>query len=369
MIYRDYKGQKVSVLGMGCMRLPTQKDVEGTPIDYKAAEEIIDYAIANGITYFDTAYVYHGKKSEDFLGDALVDRYPRDSFTIATKFNINATEDYKACFEEQLKKLHTDHIDFYLIHAVMDNSADKYIESGCIQYFEEQKKAGRIKNLGFSSHASPAVLKKFAELRDWDFAQIQLNYFDWLYGTAKEEYEILSGKNIPIMVMESIRGGRLSSLTEGTNAMLKEREPDMSVSSWALRFLMSLPGIQVILSGMSTLDQIKDNIATFDKPALNDEEVEFVLDVCKKFHQAVAIPCTACRYCTPNCPMGIEIPVVLALYNKVKIGEGWGIKEEIAKLEAGPANCIGCRACTVECPQSIQIPDLMSAFAEELEKM
>ncbi len=369
MIYRDYKGQKVSVLGMGAMRLPVQKDVEGTPIDYKAAEEIIDYAVSHGITYFDTAYVYHGKKSEDFLGEALVDRYPRDSFTIATKFNINATEDYKACFEEQLKKLHTDHVDFYLIHAVMDASADKYIDSGCIQYFEEQKKAGRIKNLGFSSHASPAVLKRFAELRDWDFAQIQLNYFDWLYGTAKEEYEILKSKNIPIVVMESIRGGRLSSLTDETNAMLKEKEPDMSVSSWALRFLMSLPGIQVILSGMSTLDQIKDNVATFDKPALTADEVKFLLDVCEKFHSSVAIPCTACRYCTPNCPMGIDIPAVLALFNKVKIGDGWGIKDEIAKLEAGPDDCIGCRACTIECPQSIQIPDLMEEFKEKLASM
>ena len=369
MIYRDFKGEKISVLGMGNMRLPVVDDKQGNPIDYKRAEEIIDYAMANGITYYDTAYVYHEKKSEDFLGDALIDRYPRDSFKIATKFNINATEDYKACFEEQLQKLHTDYIDFYLIHAVMDGSADKYIDSGCIAYFEEQKKAGRIKNLGFSSHASPAVLKRFAELRDWDFCQIQLNYYDWLYGTAKEEYQVLTDKNIPIVVMESIRGGRLSALTDECDTLLKAKEPDCSVSSWALRWLMTLPGIQVILSGMSTLDQIKDNIATFDKPALTEDETKYLFDIADKFHNQVQIPCTACRYCTPGCPMGIEIPSVLAIFNRYKVDGAWGIKEELEKLSAGPSDCIGCRACTVECPQSIQIPELMAEFAEIAAKL
>ncbi|MDO4459661.1 MAG: aldo/keto reductase [Clostridia bacterium] len=369
MLYRDYKNEKISVLGMGNMRLPVVDDVQGNPIDYKRAEEIIDFAMANGITYYDTAYVYHQRTSEDFLGDALVDRYPRDSFKVATKFNINATTDYVACFEEQLKKLHTDYIDFYLIHAVNADNGPKYIESGCIEYFKEQKAKGRIKNLGFSAHASCEYLREFADYTDWDFAQIQLNYFDWTYGTAKEEYEILRERNLPIVVMESIRGGRLSALTEECDALLKGRQPDMSVSSWALRWLMTLPGIQVVLSGMSTMDQIKDNVATFDKAPLNEDEVKFLLEVCDKFHNQVKIPCTACRYCTPGCPMGIEIPTVLSIYNKYKVDGAWGIKEQLEKLTAGPKDCINCGACMVECPQSIKIPEMMAEFAEVAAKL
>ena len=213
MITRDYKGTKLSALGMGNMRLPIKHGGSDGDIDFDRGREIIDKAMAEGVNYYDTAYVYHSGKSEGFLKEVLVKCYPRDSFYIADKFFIQANPDYKAVFEEQLERLGTDHIDFYLIHSVTDNLADKYINSGCIEYFAEQKRLGRIKDLGFSSHSSPETLKRFAEYRDWDFAQIQLNYYDWLFGSSKQEYEILREKNIPMVIMEPVRGGRLADLT------------------------------------------------------------------------------------------------------------------------------------------------------------
>lgn len=369
MKYRQYKGIDISLLGMGNMRLPVDETKEGKPIDYDRACEIIDYAMANGINYYDTAYVYHSKTSEDFLGKALVDRYPRDKFMLATKYNIDANPDFKACFEEQLEKLHTDCIDFYLIHAINPERGERYIESGCIEYFLEQKKAGRIKNIGFSTHAPCDYLRKFVNVADWDFAQIQLNYFDWLFGTAKEEYEILREKNLPIMVMESIRGGRLSQLTPEAERILKAKYPNMSISSWALRWLMTLPGIQVILSGMSTLDQIKDNVATFDTDPLTPSEIETLFVAAEKFHTHLVIPCTGCRYCTDGCPAGIDIPEVLKVFNDFKVNGAMGIKARMEAFSAGPADCIGCGQCTGHCPQSIRIPDLMAEFAEKLEKL
>ncbi len=365
MLYKNFKDISLSRLGMGNMRLPVDSSKEGSPVDYDKAQEMIDYAMSQGINYYDTAYVYHNGESETFLGHAM-NKYPRESYYLATKFNIHANSDYKATFEEQLEKLQTDYIDFYLLHAVMDHTYEQYIDCGCIDYFVEQQKKGRIKYLGFSSHSSPEVLEKMASYRKWDFVQIQLNYYDWMYGSAKKEYEILTEKNIPVMVMESIRGGRLSSLTDSANELLKKAEPERSISSWALRFLMSLPNVQVMLSGMSTLEQAQDNIGTFSHDcALSEEETQLLLKACDLFHGDVVVPCTGCRYCCEGCPQQIDIPSVLAIYNKLKTDGTWGIRETIDKIEAGkgPGDCIGCGACLTECPQSIQIPDMMAELA------
>lgn len=365
MNYKTYKNANVSCLGMGNMRLPVKADVEGHPIDYDKATEIIDYAIANGVNYFDTAYIYHGGESEKFLGDALVSRYPRENYYIATKFAYFASPDYKAMFEEQLSRLKTDYVDFYLIHSVQDDSCDNLLECGAIEYFLEQKRLGRIKNLGFSSHASPEKLEKFASHHDWDFAQIQLNYFDWKYGTAKAEYEILHNKNIPIVVMEPVRGGRLAQLTEHSESMLKALHPDWSIAKWAFKFIESLPGIQVVLSGMSNMNQIIDNVNTFSEPQnLTEDEIKTLFEACDAFRSQVQVPCTACRYCCPDCPMQINIPEVLKIYNSYKVN-GAHVLGALKNIETAgkPSDCIGCGLCASHCPQSIDVPSIMSELA------
>lgn len=364
-----YKDRKLSRLGMGVMRLPV-KNHNDKEIDYEKAQAIIDYGMAHGINYYDTAYVYHEKESENFVGEAFRN-YPRDSYHIATKFNYGANPDYKAVFEEQLGKLRTDYIDFYLLHAIMDNSYENYLNCGCIDYFLEQQKAGRIKNLGFSTHASPEVLKKVAGHHKWDFAQIQLNYYDWNYSTAKEEYEILERHGIPIMVMEPVRGGRLAKLTPEAEALLKAAHPDWSIPSWALRFARSLPQVQTILSGMSNLEQIQDNVGTFsDDTPFTEEDRKLLFQAVAMFKSQVQVPCTACRYCTPNCPVGINIPEVLEVYNRFKVN-GKGALRRMEKVETvgKPKDCVACGACQGHCPQSIRIPDIMAELAEALDNM
>ncbi len=364
MRYKAFRDISLSCLGMGNMRLPLKQE-EGHPIDWEKSQEIIDYAMAHGVNYYDTAWVYNDGGSEEFLGPAL-SKYPRDSYYLATKFNVRATPDPAPVFEEQLRRLQTDHIDFYLLHCLTDNNIDMYLDGGSIDYFLEQQRLGRIRYLGFSSHASPATLERFASHHDWDFAQLQINYYDWSYGTAKAEYEILRQRNIPIMVMEPVRGGRLAQLTAETEALLKAAHPDWSVASWALRFVQSLPQVQVILSGMSNLEQIRDNVATFcGELGLNDTDKALLMDVCERFRSQVQVPCTACRYCTSDCPMGINIPEFLKVYNAYKVNGPMALGR-LKKVESQgqPADCVGCGACAGHCPQNIDIPTLMAKLAE-----
>lgn len=363
---RPFKNLQLSRLGMGNMRLPMTGIDPMSPVNYPEAQKIIDYAMANGINYYDTAYVYHGGDSEKFLGEALK-KYPRDSYHLATKFFIMANPDYKAVFEEQLTRLQTDYIDFYLIHGIFDNTYQQYLDSGCIEYFLEQKKQGRIKYLGFSSHASVHNLETFANHHAWDFAQLQINYFDWKYAHTKEEYEILTERNIPIVVMEPVRGGRLASLTPETEAILKTAHPDWSIASWALRWVRKLPNVQVILSGMSSMEQIQDNVATFnDMEPLSDADEKILIEVCEKFHSNIVVPCTACRYCCEGCPKHINIPEYLKIYNSGKIDGQWTVAEKLAKVESKgkPDDCIACGACTRHCPQGIEIPTLMKELVQ-----
>ncbi len=360
MEYKNFRDIKLSRLGMGNMRLPVENDKEGAPIDYARAQEIIDYAMEQGINYYDTAYVYHNKSSEDFLGVAMK-KYPRESYHLATKYAIAANEDFKGCFQEQLDKLQTDYIDFYLIHNVNDKNIDTYIESGCIEYFEQELEAGRIKYLGFSCHGTPETLERFASYRKWDFAQIQLNYYDWEFSTTKEEYEVLEKHQIPIMVMEPVRGGKLASLPEEAATKLPVHE-GWTHASYGFHFVKALPQVQVILSGMSTMEQIKDNVNTFsDEYSLQESEMRQMAEVAKVFKGCMTVPCTACRYCCDDCPARIEIPKFIELYNKYKMDGPWGMKEQIEKVdsEGSPMDCIGCRACVGHCPQNIEVPEIM----------
>ncbi|MBE5889847.1 MAG: oxidoreductase [Lachnospiraceae bacterium] len=362
-------GISLSRLGMGNMRLPigTGGDKD---IDYAKAQEIIDYGMSHGINYYDTAYVYHEGESERFVGKAL-SKYDRDSYYIATKFSSGASRDYKKMFEEQLEKLGTDHVDFYLLHAVMNSNVDFYLTSGCIEYFLEQKEKGRIKYFGFSSHADPDQLERIANHHQWDFAQIQVNYFDWKYSTTQEEYKILKDRNIPIVVMEPVRGGKLATLSPEAAAILKEAHPDWSIASWALRFVRSLDQVQVILSGMSNMEQIEDNVATFDdETPLSEADQEVLFKALDVFHNQLVVPCTACRYCTPDCPMNINIPEWLNVYNKYKTDGPWEIKGMLEHIESEgkPADCIGCGSCVGHCPQNIQTPEIMQELAKVLEQ-
>lgn len=365
MIYKAFNNINLSCLGMGNMRLPMKKDSTGTFIDRVKAQEIIDYAMDNGINYYDTAYVYNQGDSEKFLGEAF-QKYPRDSFYFATKFNLYGNPDFKEVFKEQLKRLKTDYIDFYLIHSISDSTYQKYIDMGCIEYFLEQKRMGRIKYLGFSSHASVKSLEAFADHHKWDFAQLQLNYFDWRYSTAKAEYEALEKRDIPIIVMEPIRGGRLAVLSPLAESILKESQPNWSVASWALRWVKRLPQVYVILSGMSTLDQIKENVSTFkDDRALTDEEETLVMKACDVFRKEVSVPCTSCRYCIDGCPEDINIPEFLEVYNKFKT-DGRSALSAMKNIDSKgqPKDCISCDACFEVCPQNIDVKVVMKELAE-----
>ena len=362
MICKPFQNITLSTLGMGAMRLPMR---DKDHIDYEKAHEILDRAYAAGINYYDTAYVYQGGDSEKCLGEWMK-KHPRDSFYVATKFNVDATADYEMVFEEQLKRLQTDHIDFYLLHCLKDYNIDKYIDGGAVDYFIEQKKKGRITYLGFSTHADVDTLTRFADHYAWDFAQIQMNYYDWAFSATAQEYAILKERNIPIMVMEPVRGGRLATLTPEAEALLKAEHPDWSMASWALRFVRSHSQVQVILSGMSTMEQLEDNLATFSQPGvLTEGETELLMKAGALFRSQLQVPCTGCRYCVDECPMHIDIPSFLNLYNRYKVDGSWVLGGmDRMESEGKPWDCIACGACMGHCPQDIRIPDLMAELAK-----
>ena len=374
MIYKSYKDTdtKLSLLGMGCMRLPTIGD-PGAPVDYDKAVEIIDYAYQHGVNYFDTAYIYHGGDSEKFIGKAL-SKYPRDTWYLATKmpgFALKTAEDVDRIFNDQLEKCGVEYFDFYLCHGMNELMYDTFTnpEIGVIPYLIKKKEEGKIKRLGFSAHAKPETLEKFIAQADWDFAQIQLNYFDWDYQDAKGQYEVLTKHGIPVVVMEPCRGGRLADLCEESNAILKAAAPDRSIASWAFRWLQSLDNVQVVLSGMSNMAQVTENAATFDEyNKLNEAELKAIDEAVAAFLKKFTVPCTACRYCS-ECPRELDIPTILSAYNDIKITDndfqrGGTVKKLLAAENADPRDCVNCGTCTRHCPQNIDTPQIMDDFAK-----
>ena len=375
MQYKQFKDLKLSALGMGCMRLPVV-DGDDAKIDEAAAQEMVDYAMAHGVNYYDTAWGYHNGNSELVLGRALA-RHPRESFYLADKFpgyDLSNMPRVQEIFEEQLKKCQVDHFDFYLFHNVCEMNIDAYLDPkyGIYDYLMEQKKNGRIRHLGFSCHGDMPVLKRFLEAygKDMEFCQLQLNYIDWTFQNGKEKVDLLDQYRIPVWVMEPLRGGRLARLSEEDAAPLKEMRPDETVPAWAFRFLQSIPSVTMILSGMSDLEQMKANIATFqeDKP-LSEGEMAGLLSVGKAMTSKTALPCTACHYCVSHCPQGLDIPALLALYNEHAFtGGGFLAPMVVSTLpkDKQPGACIGCRSCERVCPQQLKISEAMADFASKL---
>jgi len=373
MIYKDFKGEKLSSLGFGCMRFPTI-DGDGSKIDEAATAEMIDYAIKNGINYFDTAWGYHGGNSEIVVGK-LLSEYPRDSYYLATKFpgydlaNMNKAEEI---FERQLEKTGADYFDFYLFHNVCERNIDGFLnpEYGILDYLLEQKKKGRIRHLGFSAHGVYETMKRFLDAygEHLEFCQIQLNWIDWELQGAKQKVELLKEYNIPVWVMEPLRGGKLAEISPEDTEKLKDMRPDETIPAWAFRFIENVPEVTMVLSGMSNMDQLKENIETFSssKP-LNEIENQLLLGIAQKM--TTGVPCTSCSYCTEYCPQGLNIPRLISLYNQHKFsGGGFLISMALDSMggDKQPSSCIGCRSCEAVCPQGIKISEALSDFSERL---
>lgn len=374
MIYKKFQDLELSALGMGAMRLPVGKSYED--IDEAATEEMVAYAMEHGVNYYDTAWGYHDGQSEIVMG-RILGKYPRNSFYLATKFpgyDLSNMDKVEEIFEKQLEKCGTDYFDFYLFHNVCEMNIDAYLDPkyGIFDYLVKQKKNGRIRHLGFSAHGSYTVMKRFLDAygEHMEFGQIQLNWLDWSFQDAKAKVELLKEYHLPVWVMEPLRGGKLASLPEETAKELAAFRPGEDVAAWAFRFLQSIDGVTMILSGMSDFDQMQKNVKTFEtEKKLNQKEMDALLGIADAMLKKSVLPCTACRYCTSHCPKGLDIPTLLELYNEHSFTEG-GFIAPMALMavpeDKKPSACVGCRSCEAVCPQQIKISEAMSDFNKRL---
>ena len=375
MIYKQFQDIRLSALGLGAMRLPVLEGKDAQ-IDEPAAQEMVDYAMEYGVNYYDTAWGYHSGQSELALGRALA-RYPRESFYLATKFpgyDLNNMGRVEEIFEAQLKKCQVDYFDFYLFHNVCEMNIDAYLDPqyGIDAYLTAQKANGRIRHLGFSAHGSVPVMRRFLEAYGdhIEFCQLQINYLDWTFQDAKAKVELLKEYDIPVWVMEPLRGGRLAKLGESHTRRLNALRPDEATPAWAFRFLQTIPEVTMILSGMSNMAQLQDNVHTFEteKP-LTEGELSELMEIADEILGRKALPCTACRYCTDHCPQGLDIPGLIGLYNEHNFTEGGFIAPMALAAcpeEKKPSACVGCRSCEAVCPQQIRISEVMKDFTEKL---
>ncbi len=361
--------ENISLLGFGCMRLPLI-DGDDSRIDYDAAIKMFDLAYENGVNYFDTAWGYHGGESENFVGEALK-RYPRETFNLASKmppWAVNSAEDVEKVFNKQLEKCQVEYFDFYLEHCLNDENYDKLESFGAYEFLTKMKKEGKIRHLGFSFHGTVECLERITDEHEWDFVQLQYNYLDTEISNAQKEYEVLKKHNLPMIVMEPVRGGTLANLCDEANAVLKSERPDESIASWAIRYAASNDSIITVLSGMSDESQVLDNIKTMtDFEPINENDEKTISKSVKIFKDYFSIPCTKCRYCTKDCPQGIDIPEMLAIWGKYKLEKRENdYKNRYLKVDenARAVKCITCHLCESYCPQSIKIPEIMSEMKE-----
>lgn len=375
MYYNDFSNLKLSALGLGSMRLPLV-DGKDANIDEAKTFEMVDWAMAHGINYYDTAYCYHSGNSETVLCKAL-SKYPRQSYYLADKFpgfDRKLVTHVEEIFEDQLKKCNVDYFDFYLIHNVNEVDIDAYLDPslGIFDYLYQQKLNGKIKHLGFSAHGTIEIITRFLEAygKYMEFGQLQINYIDWEFQQARQKVELLDSYNIPVWVMEPLRGGSLVKLDDEFSARLKQLRPNDSLVQWAFSFLQSIPQVKVILSGMSNLEQLKDNISIFQEPKpLNEQELATILDIANQMTKRVSVPCTGCRYCTSHCPKGLDIPTILNAYNEHVFSNGNFLAYDVLYgLGKGkkPKDCIECHSCESVCPQQIKIAAAMKDFCKRL---
>lgn len=379
MVYKDYRDIKLSALGFGAMRLPVIGG-DDSRIDEEETFKMVDKAMASGINYYDTAWGYHDGYSEIVMGKAL-SKYPRDKYYIATKFpgyDLSNMGKVKEIFEKQLEKTGMEYFDFYLFHNVCEMNIEQYLDPkfGIYDYLMEQKKNGRIKHLGFSCHGEYKTMKRFLDAygKDMEFCQIQLNYLDWEFQDAKAKVDLLNDWNIPIWVMEPLRGGRLAKLDEQSEKELKALRPEEEIPAWAFRFLQSVKGVTMVLSGMSNMEQLNKNLKTYaeDKP-LNDKEMSALMAIADRMQAKKSIPCTACHYCVSHCPMGLDIPYIISLYNEHLLTAQAGGMAFIAPMalmampeDKKPSACLHCHSCEHVCPQNIKISDMMADFVKKI---
>jgi len=395
MTYREsLTGDKVSLLGYGCMRWPMTKDENGKDIvDQERVNELVDYAIEHGVNYFDTAPVYLQGQSEKATGIALK-RHPRDKFFIATKlsnFSNSSFENSKKMYEQSFKEMQVDYIDYYLLHSIggggVPSFRQRFVDNGIIDFLVKEREAGRIRNLGWSYHGDKETFLYVLDMDvKWDFVQIQMNYADWKTNDAEFLYRELEKRNIPVVIMEPLLGGRLAKLSDHLVGRLKQRRPDLSVASWAFRFAGHFPRVLTSLSGMTYKEHLIDNLKTYSPiEYLTDEELEFLEETAQLMLKYPTIPCNDCKYCMP-CPYGIDIPAVLLHYNKC-VNEGnvpkdrqdpkyrearqaflVGYDRSVPKLRQA-SHCIGCNQCMQHCPQRINIPRQLHRIDEFVEKL
>ncbi|MBQ9584068.1 MAG: aldo/keto reductase [Bacteroidales bacterium] len=395
-------GDKISLLGYGCMRWPMIDKEGGQVIDQAAVNELVDYAMAHGINYFDTSPAYLQGQSEKAAGIALA-KYPRDSYYLATKlsnFRVFDKEASLALYRDSFRQLNTDYFDYYLLHNIgrnMESFNARYIENGMLDFVKAERAAGRIRNLGFSFHGIREMFDHFLQMHDsgevhWDFCQIQMNYKDWTHAdptrnvNADYLYEELDRREIPIVIMEPLLGGRLAGVPDGIAKQMKQREPDRSVASWAFRFCGSYPRVLCILSGMASMDPLLDNLDTFtDFKPLNQEELDFLERMAKWMEDYPIVNCNYCNYCMP-CPWGVDIPGIFRHYNDAittglypqtqqqkdykKLKRAFLVGYDRAMDSIRQADhCIRCRECLDHCPQSISIPRELSRIDRYIESL
>ena len=378
MLTNQMCGETVPQMGMGTMRLPVV-DGDDKNIDEEQVQRMVKYALDHGCNYFDTGYSYHGGNSEVVIGKTLA-AYPRDSYMLADKFPGYMRDSFgrvEEIFEEQLQRCGVDYFDFYLLHNVCEMNIELYLNEDkyhTVEYLLKQKESGRIKHLGFSAHASLPTLQRFlSKFSDqMEFGQLQVNWMDWEFQNAKEKVEMLRSHNLPIIVMEPLRGGRLAKLSNEMNRRLTEVRLDATPAEWGMRFVQNMPGVALVLSGGSSSAHVVENMRIFeDTKELNSAERQILKDMGKELAAIDTVPCTKCRYCISHCPQYLDIPELIALYNEhqtIPSGKGFIAPMALGGMDENrrPSACIGCGKCSAVCPQEIDIPGIMRNMRDNI---
>ena len=376
----EFKPEKK--LGFGLMRLPRNNPDNAADVDVEQVKKMVDLFMERGFTYFDTAWMYNGFASENVAKEALTDRYPRESYTLATKLHagfFNSLEDRDKVFNEQLRKTGAGYFDYYLLHGIEQSMIDKYEKFDCFNWLLEKKEQGLVKHCGFSFHDTPELLDEILTKHpQMEFVQLQLNYLDWKSRWIQSEacYKVAEKHGKPVIVMEPVKGGTLANLPEEAEKLFKEHDPEMSVPSWAIRFAASQPNVMVVLSGMSNLEQMDNNTSYMqDFKPLSEEEQQLCFKAAEIINNQITIPCTSCHYCTEGCPMQICIPEDFSIYNEDMREDlskkGWTINftnyEILSKTHGKASDCIGCGQCEGVCPQHLTIIDFLKDVAAHYE--